>query len=111
MPIPTFPFASTVSKVDWLEDATVKIGRVGWVVVPCTVRVAVGDDEPIPNDPLAFITARVTPVELVIWNGSKVVVPWTLKETVEEEALKPATVPLSMIMDEAVVEAPVALMR
>jgi len=111
VPIATCPLAKTLNKDAPDEDATVKIGSVGWVDVPWTTKVAVGDDEPMPNDPLAFITARVTPVEDVILNGSSVVVPWTLKETVEEEALTPATVPLSMIMDDAVVLAPVALMR
>ena len=51
---------------------------------------------PMATVPLGLIVNSDIPVEVLTWNGFKVVVPWTSRETVAEEALTPATVPLSM---------------
>ena len=55
---------------------------------------------PIPTFPLTFTINRELPVEDVTWNGSRVVVPWTFKLTVDEVAFTPMTVPL-LSKDEA----------
>jgi hypothetical protein len=94
-----------------VEEETWNIGKPGKVVVPWTTKVPKGVVEPMPRLPLAFKMARVTPVEEVILKGSKVVVPCTLKLTVEDVALTPATVPLSAIILLTTVEAVVNLER
>ena len=65
----------------------------------------------MPVEPLVLTMARVMPVEEVILKGSKVVVPWMLKLTLEDVALTPATVPLSRMMLSAVALGPVDLIR
>ena len=94
-----------------MEEATLKRSKEGKVDVPCTTKVAASVVVPRLNEPLGLTFSRVMPVEELIWKGLRVVVPCTKKETVEEEALTPATVPLSMIMELAVLEAPVALIK
>ena len=92
-----------------VEEATLNKSIVGRVEVPCIARLAWGVVVPIPTEPLALTTSKLTPVAVFTWKGSKVVVPWMRKETEEEEALTPETVPSSRIMLLAVVLAPVAL--
>ena len=79
------------------------------MVVPCTTKVAVGVVEPIPTLPPALTTKKEVPEEEATLNGSRVVEPWTLKLTVEEEALTPTTVPLSKMVEVARAEADVHL--
>src|SRR4051812_18308480 len=67
-PIPTLPLADTCNIELPLEEATTKIGRVGNVDVPWTTKVALGVEEPMPKLPLAFIIAKVMPVEEAILN-------------------------------------------
>ena len=55
---------------------------------------ALGVEEPIPTEPLALTTTSDAPVEEEMLNGSRVVVPWMLKLTVDDVALTPTTVPL-----------------
>ena len=54
-------------------------------------------EELIPTLLLTATFKTLSPVELETLKGSKVVVPWMLKVTVEDVALIPATVPLSLI--------------
>ena len=84
------------NKVSPLEEATANIGSVGEVDVPWTTKVAVGEVEPIPTLWLA-VTARIEmPVLDVMFKMSLLPLePWMLKDTVEEVAFTPATVPLS----------------
>ena len=81
----------------------------GKVDVPWTARVYEGVVVPISTLPLGLTVRMDTPVELLIWKGFKVVVPWTSKETVEEEALTPTTVPSSKMVEVARAEADVHL--
>lgn len=97
------PKVLTEKRVEPDELATFKTSNPGTVDVPTTDKVALGVDVPMPKEPLALRMAKVTPVEEVILNGSKVPLPWTLKEMVELVALTPATVPLSLITPLAVV--------
>jgi len=90
------PLAATVRKEALLEEATTKIGSVGAEDVPWTTNLALGVVEPIPTLPVAVTLKIDSPMEVETLNGSSVVVPWTLNETVDEEALTPATVPLSI---------------
>ena len=59
-------------------------------------KVMLGVVVPMSTLPLGLTVNRLTPVEVLIWNGFRVVVPWTKRETDDELALTPATVPLSM---------------
>jgi hypothetical protein len=81
------------------------------VVVPCTTKVALGVVEFIPKLPPGVTVKIVAPVEELIWKGLREPVPWMSKETVEDVALIPVTVPLSIIMEAPVVEGPVALIK
>lgn len=93
--MPTLPLAKIVNTEALDDEATVNIGRVGEVEVPSTTKVAVGEVEPMPTLWLA-VTARIEiPDEEATLNGFNAPLPCTLKETVEEVAFRPATVPLS----------------
>jgi hypothetical protein len=58
-----------------------------------------GDDEPIPTFPFWRIVKSDVPVEEATLNGLTPAAPCTLKVTVEDVALIPATVPLSRRVD------------
>ena len=45
---------ATVSKATPVEEATMKGLMAGRVEVPCTERVAMGEEEPMPTKPLAL---------------------------------------------------------
>ena len=64
---------------------------------------------PIPTLWLCVTFNTEIPVLDVTSNGSRVVVPFTVKETVEDVALIPATVPLSKAIPVEMVFAPVHL--
>ena len=103
MPVPkedrlVEPVAETLNRTLWVEDATWKTSRAGEVEVPSTTKVALGVVEPMPTLWLAVTLKTEIPDEEEMLNGSKAPVPWMLKETVEEVALAPATVPLSIKM-------------
>ena len=48
------PLAATVSWAAPEEEATRKISVVGRVEVPCTDKVATGEDEPMPTRPVCL---------------------------------------------------------
>ena len=79
-----------------MEEATLKRSKAGVVLVPWTNRLATLVVVPIATVPLGLTVNREIPVEVLTWKGLSVVVPWTNRETVAEEALTPATVPLSI---------------
>jgi hypothetical protein len=67
------------------------------VLIPCTTSMAVGVEEPMPILELGLTVRIEVPEEEAILKISlEPAVPWRLKVTVEEEALTPKTVPLSM---------------
>lgn len=68
----------------------------GDVPVVFIKRGLAGVDEPIPTFP-ALVTLKIeVPLDDATFKGSKVVVPWILKLIVDEVALTPETVPLSL---------------
>jgi hypothetical protein len=92
--------AVTVSREEPVAEATVKIGVVVFKarLVPCTTNMAVGVEEPTPILWSGLTTNRDVPVEEAMLKMSLApALPWRLKVTVEEVALMPATVPLSLI--------------
>ena len=89
--------AATPKSTEWLDEATLKTSRVGDVDVPSTTKVALGVLEPMPTLWLLLTLKTEMPVEE---ETSKISLlppePWRLKVMVEEVALTPATVPLSI---------------
>jgi hypothetical protein len=80
-----------------VEEATTKIGVevLASLLVPWTVRMAVGVEELMPTLELFLTTRMEVPEEEVTLKGSRVPVPLILKLTVEDVALTPATTALS----------------
>ena len=78
------------------EEATLNRSKVGLVDVPWTNKVETLVVVPMATEPLGLTVKMEMPVEELTWKGFKVVVPCTNKDTVADEALTPATVPLSM---------------
>lgn len=118
MPVPkeemvVEPLLATVKREVPEEEATTKGLMLGYVLVPWTVRVAIGLEVPMPTLWLAVAVRMEIPVELDTLKMLLVEpdVPWMLKVTVEEVALTPATVPLSMIKPWAKVLLPFHLER
>ena len=74
--------------------------------MPETARVASGVEVFMPTLLLTPTLRILVPVELLTLKGSRVVVPWMLKEIADEVALTPETVPLSRIRPWARVLAP-----
>ena len=68
------------------------------VMLPATWSLSVGADTPTPMFPLARIVKSDTPVEEATLNGLRAddVEDCTLKAKLEEDALTPRTVPLSI---------------
>jgi hypothetical protein len=66
---------------------------------PWMVKLEPGVVEPTPTLPFCSIEKREVPVEDATLNGLVPALPCTLRVTVEEEALTPSTVPLSMSLD------------
>lgn len=64
--------------------------------VPWTYNVAWGEVVPMPTLWLTPANRMEMPVEEVTLRGFNTPVPWTVKAELEEEALTPATVPLSI---------------
>jgi len=93
-PTPNLPLEPKTNMRAPVEDA---IANGYWVVeVPRIARVAIGVVvPPIPTLPLLRTVRIVAPVEDAIANGLTPDAPCTLKVTVDEVALIPATVPLS----------------
>ena len=61
MPVPKLlkvelPLLATVNWETPVEEATTKMLMAGRVLVPWTLRVAIGEEEPIPTKPLALTT-------------------------------------------------------
>lgn len=79
-----------------VEDATRNKSKAGRVDVPCTIKLETSVVVPMATEPLALILNKEMPVEVLTWKGFRVVVPWTNKDAEEDEALTPATVPLSI---------------
>ncbi len=79
-----------------VEEAILNKSRLGRVVVPCTTKVARLVVVPMAIEPLGLTVNRDMPVAVFTWKGLSVPVPWARKETVEEVAPIPATVPLSI---------------
>ncbi len=94
--IPTLPLAKIVNNCWLVELATTNIGVVVLPpeLVPWTTNIALGVVEAMPMRRLALTLRIEVPEEEATLKGSRVVVPWTLKETVAEVALTPETVPL-----------------
>jgi hypothetical protein len=91
-------------KEDWLPTPL----EPSWIS-PTTCRAEEAEVVLIPTL-LPDVTLSIdVPEDEATLKGSRVPVPWILKDTVEEVAPIPATVPLSMRMPAAVVLAPVAL--
>lgn len=88
-----------------VEEETTKIGVVvlAPLLVPWTVRIAVGEEELIPT--LRFgLTTNIDEALLLATLKISLVppVPWMLKPMVEEVALKPKTLPLNKRLAEEV---------
>ena len=66
------------------------------VEVPATTKRVLGVDDPIPTLPFWRMVKSEVPVDDATLNGFKPDEPCTLKVMVEEVALTPATVPLSI---------------
>ena len=62
---------------------------------PATCKRDAGEAVPMPTLPEALTTIKEVPEEEATLKGSRVVVPWTLNDTVADVAFTPATVPLS----------------
>lgn len=77
------------------EDPREKVSVIDGVVLPAMTSLSVGVVVPIPTFPFASIEKSEAPVEEETLNGLTPAAPWTLKDTVEDVALIPATVPLS----------------
>src|SRR4029077_12245302 len=93
-----FSPASDMTKEEGVKVAMLTLPReetVNWLLLP-TVNSWEGVLVPMPTLPLARTVSRETPEEEATLKGFKVPVPWRLKETVEEVAPIPATVPLSI---------------
>jgi hypothetical protein len=94
-PIPILPLDPKLNISAPVEEATAR--AYGWVEVPRIARVAIGVVvPPIPTLPFWSTESIVAPVEDAITNGLVPAVPWRLKVTVDEVALTPETVPLSI---------------
>ena len=102
------PFDATVRKEVPLELATAKRLSVE-PDTPCRVKRFWGVVVPIPTLLKAVTLKMEFPVEEETLKGSRVVLPWTLKEIVDELALMPATAPLSIKAPWAKAEADVHL--
>ena len=117
MPVPkdervVEPLPATVNWEIPEELATLKISVVGEVDVPCTTKVALGVEEPMPTLWLLVTLKIETPEEEVISKISLLpAVPWILKTMLEEVALMPALVPSSASKPLVRVEADVHLAR
>ena len=81
------------------EDPREKVSVIDGVVLPAMTSLSVGVVVPIPTFPFASIEKSEAPVEEETLNGLTPAAPWTLKDTVEDVALIPATVPLSRRVD------------
>ena len=94
------PLAAMVNREAPVEVATMKIGVVVLLskLVPWTTNIAVGVEELMPILELA-LTTRIELVEeeAMFRMSLPPLLPCKLKVTVEEVALMPATVPLSLI--------------
>lgn len=88
------PLGKTENKLLPVEEATVNRLAIEVVTVPWTVNNPCGVVVPMPTFPPWVTLSMDVPEEELTLKGSKVVVPWTLKLTVEEVALTPTTVPL-----------------
>ena len=94
-PIPKFPLAAKLNKIAPVDEAMV---RGLTPLVPRTAREAIGVDVPIPTLPLASTERKEAfdeeaTLKMVLVDPAT---PRTLKATVEEVALTPRTVPLSI---------------
>jgi len=93
-----FLAASLMTKEEAVKVAMLTLPReetVNWLLLP-TVNSWEGEEVPMPTLPLARTVNKETPEEDATLKGFKIPLPWTLKETVEEVAPIPATVPLSI---------------
>ena len=91
------------------EEATIKGLTLPAVDVPCTTKVANGVVVLMPTLERLVTLNMEEPVLDEILNGSKAALPWMLKETAEDVAPMPATMPSSIKAPAAVVVAPVYL--
>ena len=94
-PIPSLPLAAKLNKIAPVDEAMV---RGLTPLVPRTAREAIGVDDPIPTLPLASTERKEAfdeeaTLKMVLVDPDT---PRTLKATVEEVALTPRTVPLSI---------------
>jgi hypothetical protein len=97
-PIPSLPLEPKLNISAPVEDAIAR--AYGVVEVPRTVRVAIGVVvPPIPMLPFARTVKILAPVEEDTINGLVPAVPLRLKVTVDDVALIPSTVPLSMSVE------------
>ena len=94
-----------------VEDPRENVPVTDGVVLPAITRRSVGVVEPMPMLPLARIEKYEAPDEEATLNGLRLEVEdgCTLKLKVEEVALIPATVPLSIKVEVAIVFGPVYL--
>ena len=110
-PTPTLPPAVTVKMLPLVVVPMDTMGSVAVVVVAAMESSATGEEVPMPKLPLEETIISLIPVEEAMANGSRVPVPLMLKAIVEDVALIPATVPLSISTPVPKVEGPVHLAR
>ena len=98
--IPTRPFEAMLKNEAPVEVATARRLVVA-PAVPCTVKSDIGVDDPIPTFPFARTLKNDVLVDEATLKISLVepATPRTLKVTVDDVALTPSTVPLSIRVD------------
>ena len=111
-PVP--PLATGKTPVTLVVRSMVLLTMSALEIKPLNKEPAAERTTPVPKEaivvePLAATIKKEDPLEEATLNGFNVPVPWTLKETVDEEALTPATVPLSINIPVPKVLAPVHL--
>lgn len=94
-PTPILPFEETLNQFEPEDEATVKILPVS-PAVPLTANLDEGVDDPTPTFPFWRIVKSCVPVDDATENGFTPARPCTLNDTVDDVALIPATVPLSI---------------